>query len=85
MAHTFNCLFREDEWQALTELAHNSRCSRSEIIRRAVLANYNMTFNGVATCSNGDRCLAPQLHAGNLTPQNPRPTSPSQCTVRFKA
>ena len=81
MAHTFNAQFREDEWQALEELAHLRRSSRSEVLRRLVMAAAAQTFNGIPTCANGSPCLAPQLHANSRINQStlngPRYTPPT--------
>jgi len=63
MTHSFNSNFRSDEWLALEELAHTWRCSRSEVLRRLVLAAADMVSTGRPTCATGKPCLAPQLHA----------------------
>ena len=62
MTHSFNSNFRADEWTALEDLAHRWRCSRSEVLRRLVLAAADMVATGRPICATGKPCLAPQLH-----------------------
>jgi len=77
MAHTFNAQFRADEWKALSDLSHELRVSRSEVLRRLVLAASRMYFNRIPACATGQACLAPQFWASQQPQPQPTPTMPA--------
>jgi len=62
LEHSFNVLLSIEDYQDLTQMAVNSRLSRSNVIRQAIRARYLMSQQAVPTCGDGTPCRVPHMH-----------------------